>query len=628
VAVILVSMPFATPHHPNLGISLLKGALLREGVSCDIKYFSLMYADFCGLSLYSFLQDDRFFSLFLGEWVFRSSVFPDDAQADLGYLSFISKSEQLGDRINASRIQQLLHARMRASEFIEKCIVEVDWMQYQIVGFTTSFQQTLPSIALAKRLKELFPHLTIVFGGSNCEGEMGIELSRQFPFLDYVFSGEADLTFPVFVNNILNGNTVEQLPGVIYRNCDEVLVPIQLTAPVQNLDDLPYPVFDDFFHQHNQYPTISEAYRPVLLIETARGCWWGQKQHCTFCGLNGSNLTYRSKSQTRAFEEIRELTERHTREVLIVDNILDMKYFDTLLPSLAQLSQPVVMHYEVKVNLRPWQIQSLAEAGVRKIQPGIESLDSTILKLMRKGCSLLQNVQTLRLSAEFGIHVEWGHLYGFPGELPDAYLRIEQVIPLVEHLQPPAGITQVRADRFSPYFVKPENYAIDVRPLASYGFIWPFDADSLQRLAYHFEIHIQDGTDPVSYVGGLFTRIRKWANGYRAGLLSSVDDGEIIRVFDERSCSVSSVHDLDGNDAGVLRECDEIRSIAGLSERLCISEAEVRESVLRLVSNKLLLMENDRYLALPVRTQPARYIRPEAHHRATHNVPLPLAVEH
>ncbi|MEI7461143.1 MAG: RiPP maturation radical SAM C-methyltransferase [Pirellula sp.] len=626
MAVILISMPFATPHHPNLGISLLKGALLKEGVKCDVKYFSLMYADFCGLPLYSFLQDDRFFSLFLGEWIFRSCVFPDDPKADLEYLSSISKNEQLGDRINAKRIQQLLHARMQASAFLERCLVAVDWQQYQIVGFTTSFQQTLPSIALAQRLKELFPHLTIAFGGANCEGEMGIELSRQFPFLDYVFSGEADLTFPTLVNTVLNGQPVEQLPGVIHRDGGSVLVPNQLTAPVQNLDDLPYPVFDDFFDQHNQYPTIKEAYRPVLLIETARGCWWGQKQHCTFCGLNGSTMAYRSKSQVRAFEEIRELTERYTREVLIVDNILDMRYFDNFLPSLAQLSPPVVMHYEVKVNLRPWQIQSLAEAGVRKIQPGIESLDSTILKLMRKGCSLLQNVQTLRLSAEFGIHVEWGHLYGFPGELPEAYLRIEQVIPLLEHLQPPAGITQVRADRFSPYFAKPEEYAIDVRPLVSYGFIWPVDPESLRRLAYHFEIHVQNGTDPKNYVGGLFSCLRKWAAGYRSGLLLSVDDGDNIRVLDERSCRVASTHCLEGNDAGVLRECDEIRSLAWLSERLGTCEGKLGESVLRLVSKKLLLMENDRYLALPVRTQPARYSRPEIRHKATQNVQLPIEI--
>jgi hypothetical protein len=284
------------------------------------------------------------------------------------------------------------------------------------------------------------------------------------------------------------------------------------------------------------------------------------------------------------------------------------------------------MHYEVKVNLRPWQIQSLAEAGVRKIQPGIESLDSTILKLMRKGCSLLQNVQTLRLSAEFGIHVEWGHLYGFPGELPDAYLRIEQVVPLLEHLQPPAGITQVRADRFSPYFVKPKDYAIDVRPLESYGFIWPVDADSLRRLAYHFEIHVQDGAAPARYVESLFLCLRKWAAEFRSGLLLSVDDGDSIRVSDERACRVSPVHHLEGNDAKVLRECDEIRSIPWLSERFGLCESVVRESVLRLVSRKLLLVENDRYLALPVRTPPARYVRPEVHHRAAQTVMLPIEV--
>jgi len=36
------------------------------------------------------------------------------------------------------------------------------------------------------------------------------------------------------------------------------------------------------------------AVEPLLLFETSRGCWWGERSHCTFCGLNGLDLAYRA----------------------------------------------------------------------------------------------------------------------------------------------------------------------------------------------------------------------------------------------------------------------------------------------------------------------------------------------
>jgi radical SAM superfamily enzyme YgiQ (UPF0313 family) len=42
-----------------------------------------------------------------------------------------------------------------------------------------------------------------------------------------------------------------------------------------------------------------------LLFEASRGCWWGAKHHCTFCGLNGLSMTFRSKSADRAYSEIK-----------------------------------------------------------------------------------------------------------------------------------------------------------------------------------------------------------------------------------------------------------------------------------------------------------------------------------
>jgi hypothetical protein len=56
------------------------------------------------------------------------------------------------------------------------------------------------------------------------------------------------------------------------------------------------------------------------------------------------------------------------------------------------------------------------------------------------------------------------------------------------HLQPPCAITKARADRFSPYFKRPELYGIQVTPGEAYEHIFPFGKSQVERLAYHYDI--------------------------------------------------------------------------------------------------------------------------------------------
>ncbi|MCD2506106.1 hypothetical protein LRN57_14440, partial [Staphylococcus aureus] len=87
------------------------------------------------------------------------------------------------------------------------------------------------------------------------------------------------------------------------------------------------PNFDDYFEQLQASPLHGYVI-PGLLIETSRGCWWGAKHHCTFCGLNGSGMAFRAKSQARVQQEVSQLAARYRlKRFMAVDNILDNKYF-------------------------------------------------------------------------------------------------------------------------------------------------------------------------------------------------------------------------------------------------------------------------------------------------------------
>src|SRR5262245_64965086 len=188
-----------------------------------------------------------------------------------------------------------------------------------------------------------------------------------------------------------------------------------------------------------------------------------------------------------------------------------MGYFADFLPALAGRRPDAELFYEVKANLKKDQLRKLREAGIRAIQPGIESLSDPVLKLMRKGVSALQNVQFLKWCKELGIAPDWNILWGFPGEPPEEYARMAGLVPLLSHLRPPVQFGTIRVDRFSPNFFDAERLGFtDLSPLPAYGLVYPLPDAALQNLAYYFSFAYREPRDVGSYVTTLKKRLRAW----------------------------------------------------------------------------------------------------------------------
>jgi len=124
----------------------------------------------------------------------------------------------------------------------------------------------------------------------------------------------------------------------------------------------------------------------------------------------------------------------------------------------------------------------LSGARIRWIQPGIESFSDHSLQLMHKGTNVLQNIQLLKWCTEYGIRVSWNYLLGFPGEDEQEVHSISSIIRAVHHLQPPGVGQIIHIDRFSTYFMTPQQYGLEpVRPASSYRHVYPFPNEVLER---------------------------------------------------------------------------------------------------------------------------------------------------
>jgi ribosomal peptide maturation radical SAM protein 1 len=600
-----MTMPFGPMTRPSIGISLLKAGLARRGISCDLRYFNLDYASLVGHETYRELSEDIPTSSLFGDWLFRDALFEPDPAGEREYLARLPTD--FPGVLDGARLSLYLECRELSDPFLDVCIRAVDWDRYALVGFTTTFQQTVPSLALARRIKELHPHVAIAFGGANCEGEMGRELHRRFEFVDFVFSGESDATFPVLAAAIRDDPEAEAplLAGVTSRWGGRSPSTSE-SRFIEDLDQLPYPDYSDFVASLAANG-LDDKFNVQFLIETSRGCWWGEKHHCTFCGLNGQSMRFRSKNPERVIAELRHLVDEYDARVIWgTDNIIDHRYYRTVLPELKRLGLKVSLFFETKANIRKDQLRLMREVGLNWFQPGIESLNTHQLKLMEKGCTGLQNIQLLKWVRQYGMAVTWNMLMGFPGETADDYERLARYCEAIPHLQPPSGAHPIRLDRFSPYFDDPDAHGITaVRPYPSYGYVYPFSEKSLRRLAYFFVFDYSDGYDPLAAGRPLLRAVHHWVQRDSVAVLYAVPGESVLLICDTRPGAASDRVLLTGWKREAYLHCDAVSSAASVIAhcRELFPDADpgdVRAFLDEMVDARLMLEEDDRYLSLAV----------------------------
>ncbi|MBV8581538.1 MAG: radical SAM protein, partial [Candidatus Eremiobacteraeota bacterium] len=275
-----------------------------------------------------------------------------------------------------------------------------------------------------------------------------------------------------------------------------------------------------------------------------------------------------SKHPDRVWDDIAHLVARHqTLDVIMVDNILDHRYFQTLLPKVAASGWDLRVHYEIKANLKLEQMRMLREARITHVQPGIESLSSHVLDLMDKGVSGPQNIATIREGQNEGLTVSWNHLYGFPGETEADYESVVAQIPALVHLQPPSGAQRIAIERFSPYFNEPALGFDDKRPADFYPVVYDLPRETLEEMVFFFD------ASPHGIAGTLEDQLKgaiaRWKDVHPTSTLHAEELADGWRFVDRRAGWPQRDHVFTGaRDHAALAALFEPSSAASLQRAL------------------------------------------------------------
>ncbi|MEV8375898.1 RiPP maturation radical SAM C-methyltransferase [Kribbella sp. NPDC056861] len=540
--VTLVNMPWASIDVPSLAVGILHNLVADvPGCAVDVVHANLEFVDWITQRSPFTLADYQHHSLKTyfsghGDWVFSSALSTNVKGRPAEF------SRRFKDSVTPEELALTLRLHELAPDFVDHVAHLILATDPDVVGFTSTFQQNTAALATAQRVKQLRPGVVTVFGGANCDGEQGAALHRNFSCVDFVVRGEGESVFRRLLEDLQSGSTdFRDLEGTCWWDTTGTSVANPMSGSPMPPSSIVSPNYDRYFARL----ATSVAHRwvePKLVVESARGCWWGEKHHCTFCGLNGSLMKFRSKDPEAFYEEIIRLTRRHrVLDMFVVDNILDMGYLKSLIPRLTNSGYDLRLMYEIKSNLRFDQLQSLVRAGVTHVQPGIESLNSSVLSLMDKGVRGCQNVRLLRDAESTGLTVSWNYLYGFPGERDSDYQEVIAQLPALHHL-PPGDAGRIALERFSPHFNRPELGFAERRPRPQYAMTYDLPPSELEDLAYLFETPPQGiGDELAESLGQAVTR---WRDSYLDSRLTYADFGDRIVLVSRRSDFPWSVEEL------------------------------------------------------------------------------------
>jgi radical SAM superfamily enzyme YgiQ (UPF0313 family) len=269
--------------------------------------------------------------------------------------------------------------------------------QPDVVGLTAYTVHVNTVKGLCRRLKALNPALVTVVGGHHATVR-----PEDFatPFIDIIVAGEGVFLFRDIILRLEKNLPLPGIPGARSLNHGALL--LRQSDQDLDLDALPLPRRDLTAAYRQSY--FSEWMRPLASIRTSKGCHF----RCRFCALwkltGGRYLTRRPE---RIVHELAAIPEKY---VFFADDesLLDVERMGVL----AQLIQRSGIDKRFflygrsdTIARHPGLLEEWRKAGLERVFVGLECIRDDDLKLIRKGSTVENNVNAVRILQDLGIDI-------------------------------------------------------------------------------------------------------------------------------------------------------------------------------------------------------------------------------
>ncbi len=612
--VVLVSTPWPLYSRPSIQLGALKAHLKQDFPKLRVHalHVYLKVAESIGYKLYSAISERTW----LAETVYAALLFPERRVQ----IEKIFYREAKGKpRLHGVDFAALASQVSRASDNFVK---SVEWERCGLAGFSVALCQLTSSLYFITRIKQAFPNLPIVVGGSTFAGDAVRGLLETFPEIDAVVNGEGELPMSQLIGHLMNSKNLDKMPpipGVVTRITTKNGTPAAFHQ-MASLSDLPSPDYDDYFHLLNTFSS-ERTFFPTLPAEISRGCWWQRPSRahkhtgCAFCNLNLQWDGYRSKTPKQVVSEVDHLTTRYkTLSVAFMDNLLPVRESVEIFEELCRLNKDFRLFGEIRASTPRRVLEAMKAAGTHEVQIGIEALSTRLLKKLNKGTTAIQNLEIMKHCEELSIANVSNLIVHFPGSDEQ---DVEETLHCLEFAFPfrPLKFLHFWLGLGSPVWEDPKAFGLKaVFNHPNYAAIFPPNVFRSMRFviqAYRGDLrHQRKLWQPVR------KRVKAWKKAYTeihrgpasAPILSFRDGRDFLIIREKRLNAEQLTHRLVGTSRSIYLFCQTHRSLVRILDRFPeVGEDKVLPFLKMMVDKKLMFEEKGRYLSLAVSMKPKKY---------------------
>jgi len=610
--IVLLSTPWPLYNRPSIQLGTLKAYLRSNypGLQVEAHHVYLKLAESIGYRLYHEISKRTW----LAETVYAALLYPERLQRIERLFN------QESGRKSVLRADGLKSIIAKVKKISDDFINSLNWSDYFLAGFSVSLCQLTSALYFIRRIKEKFPKLIIVIGGSTFSGSTTGDFFKLFPEVDAVVNGEGELPFSQLIDCLAKFPSLSDVPPIKGLSIPEVAKDHKAPVGFQqitSLNSLPPPDYDGYFDLLRSFDS-QNAFFPVLPVETSRGCWWrqlsvsGKSTGCAFCNLNLQWEGYRTKEPSQVVDEIDHLTGKHqTLSVSMVDNVLPRKTSTEVFAKLDRLKKDLRLFSEIRATTSWAELKVMGKAGMQEVQIGIEALSTPLLKKLHKGTTTIQNIEIMKNCEALGIENISNLILYFPGsDEGDVALTLRNIEFALTYR--PLKTAAFWLGQGSPVWQNPKSYGIQaVFNHPNWALLFP--REIFQSLGFMIQAYRGD----LGYQRKIWQPVKKkvatWHKIYTelhkgsidSPILSLRDGGDFLIIRQSRLNTEPLNHRLTGTSRIIYLFCRHHRSLKKIRDEFPVfSEDKIVAFLKMMVDKKLMFEENDSYLSLAVPVNP------------------------
>jgi radical SAM superfamily enzyme YgiQ (UPF0313 family) len=317
----------------------------------------------------------------------------------------------LGAFLNARNIStqgfDFSDSKLSAEDLVDRYSL----FKYPVVGLSFYNVNATLAYQISRAIKGRNPSCVLVGGGPHVSATHST-LFKKHPELDIAVRNEGEETLVEVVEALKAGRALSGIKGISYRSSEQIVVEPDRDR-VENLDELPSPVFD-FSSESEEKPLfffdkVSGKFKRAVALVSSRSCPYS----CSFCAIILIGRQWRHASPSKIVFDLAEL-EAHNKVEYGHVYFMDANFFVNAKRALAvaealfRYRPGITFSFSTRVNQLikgKGLFAELKRFGLRSVELGIESGSKEALDRFAKDTTPEQNDEALRILQENGLQL-------------------------------------------------------------------------------------------------------------------------------------------------------------------------------------------------------------------------------